>query len=292
MRRTGRCRFQNVPGFFGECTDNSTIATSAVITAVQSMRSSSVIVPKYHQVYVVLREQILEGRFANGFPGEHVLAETYGVSRVTLRRALEALSAEGLISREPGRGTRATPGTLREPTKPAAAKTDIAGLLDNIITLGLRTSVKVLEVAVIAAAPEVARDLQITTGDQVQKAIRVRSHKGAPMSCITTYIPEALAQGFGRRELEKKPMLTLLQEAGVKIGDVHQFIGAELADARTAASLDVSIGSALLAVRRIVFDAEGRPVQLLFGLYRPDRYEYRMQLNAQGTTQAQVWTAD
>jgi GntR family transcriptional regulator len=125
----------------------------------------------------------------------------------------------------------------------------------------------------------------------VQKAIRVRSHKGAPMSCITTYIPQVLAQGFGRRELEKRPVLTLLQDAGVKIGEVHQFIGAELADARTAASLDVRIGSALLAVRRIVFDSNGQPVQLLFGLYRPDRYEYRMQLNAQGATQAQVWTA-
>ena len=256
------------------------------------MPPASLVVPKYHQIYVVLREQILEGRFEDEFPGEHVLAQTYGVSRVTLRRALEALSAEGLIARQPGRGTRVTPPPQRGSFKPASTKTDIAGLLDNIISLGLRTSVKVLEISVIAATPEVARELQLAPDSKVHKAIRVRSHKGAPMSCITTYIPQALAHGLDRRALEKKPVLQLLQDTGIVIGDVHQFIGAELADARTAVNLDVRIGSALLAVRRIVFDTGGRPVQLLFGLYRPDRYEYRMQLTAQGATRAQVWAAE
>jgi len=62
--------------------------------------------PKYHQIYLVLREQLDEGRFADGLPGELALMQQFAVARVTVRRALELLAAEGLIAREPGRGTR------------------------------------------------------------------------------------------------------------------------------------------------------------------------------------------
>ena len=62
--------------------------------------------PKYHQVYLVLREQLHEGKFAQGLPGELALMQQFAVARVTVRRALAQLAQEGLISREPGRGTR------------------------------------------------------------------------------------------------------------------------------------------------------------------------------------------
>ena len=63
---------------------------------------------KYHQIYLVLLEQLQEGRFARGLPGEFELARQFGVGRVTVRRALEQLAREGLIVREVGRGTRPT----------------------------------------------------------------------------------------------------------------------------------------------------------------------------------------
>ena len=62
--------------------------------------------PKYHQVYLVLREQLQEGRFNEGLPGEMALMKQFGVARVTIRRALSQLAGDGLIAREPGRGTR------------------------------------------------------------------------------------------------------------------------------------------------------------------------------------------
>ena len=62
--------------------------------------------PKYHQIYLVLREQLAEGRFdAAGLPGELALAGQFGVARITVRKALGQLAAEGLIDRTPGRGT-------------------------------------------------------------------------------------------------------------------------------------------------------------------------------------------
>lgn len=251
--------------------------------------------PKYHQVYLVLREQLHEGRFAHGLPGELALMQQFGVARVTVRRALGQLAGEGLIARERGRGTRAigpldglhaiTGGAARNHT------TRLTGLLENLVSTSLNTTVRVLEVASISASSEVAQALQLAAGAPVQKAVRVRSTGEGPLSYITTWVPAALAHGFGKRELARKPILMLLEESGVRVGGAQQTISARLADAQVAPHLGVAVGSALLAVRRLIHDEEGRPVQWLHGLYRPDRYEYQMQLSRVGDIAAKVWVS-
>ena len=249
--------------------------------------------PKYHQVYLVLREQLNEGRFAGALPGELALAGQFGVARVTVRRALERLAAEGLIDRTPGRGTVPRP-PVDQPVatgRDDGSRAQLTGLLENIVTMGLATKVKVLECEVIAAPAAVAQALQIETGAAVQKARRVRSTREGPLSLITTHVPAALAQGFGRRELARKPLLILLEEAGVRIGHATQTISARLADTSSAAHLAVDVGSALLAVTRLIHDQRGRPVQWLHGLYRPDRYQYQMQLSRVGSIDAKVWVS-
>jgi GntR family transcriptional regulator len=249
--------------------------------------------PKYHQIYLVLREQLHEGRFAEGLPGELALMAQFNVARVTVRRALEQLASEGLIARNPGRRTRALPppGAGEGPAGKSMERANLRGLLENLVTMGLHTSVKVIEVATITASTQVAEALQLQLGDPVQKAVRVRSTKEGPLSHITTYVPDSIARRFGRRELSKKPILVLLEESGVKVGRAHQTISARLADNVLAQHLDVSVGSALLAVRRLIYDEDERPVQWLHGLYRPDRYTYEMQLSRVGSIDAKVWVS-
>ncbi len=250
--------------------------------------------PKYHQVYLVLREQLEEGRFADGVPAEMQLVKEFGVARVTVRRALEQLVADGLIERSAGRGTVA----LARPAEPAAAaappgqRAHLTGLLENIVNMGLRTSVKVIQCEVIPASEQVARQLDLPRDTPVQKAVRVRSTAQGPLSHITTYVPQQHAKGFGRRALGKKPILMLLEDSGVQIGRARQSISARLADAAVARLLDVEVGSALLAVQRLVFDIHERPVQWLQGLYRPDRYQYEMQLSRVGDIDAKVWVSE
>jgi GntR family transcriptional regulator len=248
--------------------------------------------PKYHRIYLVLREQLEDGRFAGGVPGELALMRQYGVARVTVRRALEQLAQEGLIAREPGRGTRA----IGWPARQGAAANDpmrtrLTGLLENLVSMGLRTSVKVLDVDTVAASEAVAGALALAPGSMVQKAVRVRSTREGPLSHITTYVPADVARQFGRRELARKPILLLLEEAGVKVGRAVQTVSARLADAEVAGHLDLAVGSALLAVRRLIYDEQERPVQWLHGLYRPDRYEYQMQLSRVGNIDAKVWVS-
>jgi len=148
-----------------------------------------------------------------------------------------------------------------------------------------------LEVETVHASAAVASALQLLPGAAVQKAVRVRSTPQGPLSHITTFVPALVAGRMGRRELARKPILVLLEESGVQVGRAEQTISARLADAEVARHLDVAVGSALLAVRRLIHDVDDRPVQWLHGLYRPDRYEYVMQLSRVGSIDAKVWVS-
>ena len=255
--------------------------------------SSSMPLTKYHQIYLVLREQLEEGRFAQGLPGELELTRQFGVGRVTVRRALEQMVKEKLIVREAGRGTRPT---VRERSAANTApdadalhpNTRLTGLLENIVSVSRGNVVKVLEWRVIHASENMAQTLQIPVGAKVRKAVRRRSTKADPVSHITAYVPEELVRGFGRRDLAHKPILQLLEESGIALGRARQTVSARQADAQVAAELQVAVGTALLSVRRLVYDVNDKPVQLLHGLYRPDRYEYQMELSQVGGIDARI----
>jgi len=249
--------------------------------------------PKYHQIYLVLREQLREGRFVDGLPPELALSKQFGAGRVTVRRALEQLASEGLIIRQAGRGTRPAPHPLATAPGPGEAdgagrRSRLSGLLEKIVSMSLRTTVKVIEWRTISAPPDVAQALQIPVGTKVKKGVRRRSLAEGPLSHITTYVPEDLASRFGRNDLARKPILRLLEESGVELGRAHQTVSARQADAAVAGELDVAVGTALLAVRRLVFDVNERPVQWLHGLYRPDRYEYQMEISQVGSSNATI----
>ncbi len=247
---------------------------------------------KYHQVYLVLREQLAEGRFADGLPAEVELVRQFGVGRVTVRRALEQLVRDGLIVRQAGRGTRpvappagGSPGAPTSATFPLAR---LSGLLESIVEVSRGTTVQVLDWRAVPASIPVAQALQLAPGERVRRGVRLRSTAIGPVSLITTHVPEPLARGVGRRDLEQHPMLQLLQRGGTVLGRARQTVTARAADTDVAASLQVPVGAALLSVTRLVHDADGRQVQLLQGLYRPDRYEYEMELSQVGGVDARV----
>lgn len=248
---------------------------------------------KYHQIYLVLRQQLSEGYFLNGLPGEKALAEAYGVGRVTIRRALDQLAHEGLIVREVGRGTRPAspkPKTQAE-SKTAGAisqKTRLTGLMQNIVDVSRGTWVRVIEWRIIRGTGAIAEALMIPPGEKVRKAVRRRNTALGPVSLITTHVPLALVAATPEDDLVRKPMLQILEESGVDLGRATQTVSARQADALAARELQVPLGSALLSVRRLVFDVNDRPVQLLHGLYRPDRYEYEMEISQIGGIEARI----
>jgi GntR family transcriptional regulator len=245
-------------------------------------------IPRYHTVYLQLKQQIAEGRFDDSvLPGEHALAGIFGVSRVTMRHALGKIEALGWIERRPGLGTVTRPA-LREHTGAPAADKQVGGLLGNLISVNLKTAVEVLEYDTVRDA-EAARLLMLEPGSACLKVVRIRSWNERPFSCITTHVPDHIAALLDRRKLEKTPMLSLIEQGGVKLCRATQSISAQLADPETAQRLKVDAGSALLVVRRVIFDENERPIQSLSGRYVPELYEYRMSLSRGAGENARIW---
>jgi len=243
--------------------------------------------PLYHQIYTILRDEIVNGVHPNGaiLPSEFELTRQYGVSRVTAKRALNELAAEGLVSRERGRGTLVR---FEAPSPPVRGS--VEGLLENLLQMGLKTEVRLLDFDYVAASDEIARALGCEPGTIVQRAVRVRLMEGEPFSHLTTHVPEALGRSYSRAELADRPMLALLERCGVIVSSARQTLTAALADARTAPLLEVQVGAPLLRITRTVFDQDDRAVEHITGLYRPDRYQYQMTLNRIDGADRKIWS--
>ena len=231
--------------------------------------------PLYHQIYVYLRDRIYDGTYAcDAFlPGEQELVRLFGVSRITARRALDELAAAGLVVRERGRGTRVS---YLAPSPPV--RSSVEGLLENLLAMGLKTEVRLLEFDYVPATEEVAIALQCEPGDPVQRAVRVRLLEGEPFSYLVTHVPAEIGRGYGREDLAVTPLLALLERGGVKVGRAEQTLTATLATPEVVPLLEVDAGGPLLKVTRTVYDQGGAPVEHIVALYRPDRYQYRMVL--------------
>ncbi|MFV0493112.1 MAG: GntR family transcriptional regulator [Pseudorhodobacter sp.] len=245
--------------------------------------------PLYHQVYSVLRQQLLEGQYASGcrLPSEHELEELFAVSRITVRRALDRLASEGLVIKRHGKGTFAQPAIT-----PPSIQTNLRGMLENLVAMGRKTSVEVIEFGYTSPGPDIATRLALEDGEEVQRAIRVRRHEGQPFSHLTTWVPASVGRQYTREDISETPLLSLFEKAGIVITEAEQRMSAKLADTQTARLLGVELGTALLSIRRLVRDDSGRPIELLEALYRPDLYEYTMHMTRRGKQAKFVWSDD
>lgn len=241
---------------------------------------------KARQVYLVLRDRILTGVFANGarLPNEHDLAEAHGVSRVTVRRALAELEHEQLIERRRSAGTR----VIYEPSS-APIVADIAGVLTNLAEMGRRSNVKLLSFGYITGSMPITKALGLDDGAELQRSVRVRSIVRDPFSYLTTHVPAEIGRTFTRAELASQPMLELLERAGAKVEHATQRIGAGLATPSVADALGIQTGSPLIELVRVVFDRTGRGVEHLHALYRPDRYSIAIDLVRSGSAASGGW---
>jgi GntR family transcriptional regulator len=229
---------------------------------------------KTRQVYLVLRDRIAGGRLdgQGALPAEQALAAEYGVSRVTIRRALAELEQEGLISRRRGAGTF----VLGAGAKPIVA--DFSDVLANLVAMGRDTAVRLLAFDYREPSAAIASALKLNAGEKTQFSVRVRLIDGQPFSHLTTHVPQRIGVTYTEADLAARPLLSLLERSGVEIERATQQVTAVLATPEVAAALEVEVGSALLGTTRTVFAADGSGVEHLSALYRPDRYALHMEM--------------
>ena len=230
--------------------------------------------PLYHQIFLRLRDSIYAGEYEvdSFLPSEQELAASYQVSRITAKRVLDELAAAGLAMREQGRGTRVciTPRSM-------SLRGSVDGFVHSLHAKA-SSSVQLLDFDYVSAPSHVADKLRLTPGDEVQRARRVWSGAAGAFNHLTTFVPAELGRRWSRQELERKPLVALLEASGVKIERVEENITATLADAHSAAALAVAQKSPLLKIARTIYDQDERPVEYLIALYPPERYQYTVTL--------------
>jgi GntR family transcriptional regulator len=234
--------------------------------------------PLYRQIFLSLRNKIVDGEFPDGafLPSEAELAASYEVSRITAKRVLNDLAQEGLAVRQRGRGTR-----VRYQGGGTIVSGSVQSLIDSL-RANSRNRPRVLALEEVAAPADVALALGIAEGERVQRAVRVFSTDAAPYSHLTTYVPRAIAQAWSSDDWQALGLVSLLERAGVTVAFAEQVITATLADAALAEALDVSVGSPLLRAVRTSFDVAERPVEYLIATYPPERYRFLMTLSHDG----------
>ncbi|MEJ8473798.1 GntR family transcriptional regulator [Roseibium algae] len=245
-------------------------------------------VPLYHQIFLILRNRIFGGELSEGdlVPGEQDLTTEFGVSRITAKRALNELADAGLVVRERGRGTR----VIKRLSTPAVTSS-IEGWLENASLMGQSTKAQVLDFDYVPASDDIAQALELETGAEVQRAVRVRWLGEEPMSFLITYVPADIGRQYERSDLDAKPLLLLLERAGVDVRSARQTISATLADSEAADALSVHAGAPLIEVRRVVRDSRERPVEYIRVLYRPDLYHFEMSMRRVSEEDGPRWTA-
>jgi GntR family transcriptional regulator len=227
--------------------------------------------PLHHQVYLVLADGISTGRYAAGeaLPTEEQLTRMFSVSRITVRRAMASLQDAGLIERGAGRRT------VVKPQIGQAMRMPMSSVIENIVAYGAETVAKVLEFAYVEARGP-AREKLWQGGDRpVQRAVRVRSQNGVPVMHLVSYVPEVLGRTFTADELNRVPLYKLLARAGAQVVGAQQIVSASLAEPLVASRLGVKVGAALIDLRSLMLDRDGRAVEYIEMLAVPEHLKLR-----------------
>jgi GntR family transcriptional regulator len=243
-------------------------------------------VPRYYQVYTVLSQRVREGEWTGdaAMPTEQEFARTFGVSRVTIRKALNMLEEERLVLRQQGRGTFALPPPRR------SSRANFSGLLENIVDFEMHTKVRVLSFDKAGLPQDAARLLGCAAGTRALRIVRVRSDSQTPFSHTTCYVPEPEASLLTEAALGNRTVSSILEKSGVTTATAEQRLSATVAGVDVARHLRVEVGAPLISMTRVMRDERGRPVELILALYRPDKYEYRVNLSRDNGGDAPRWT--
>jgi DNA-binding GntR family transcriptional regulator len=196
------------------------------------------------------------------------LAETYGLSRPTVRQAIARLVDQGLLVRKRGVGTQVVGGAAQ-----VRRSLELTSLYDDLAARGRRPQTEVLRLGSAGAPGDVADALGCEAGDRVLRIERLRLADGEPLALLRNWIPTDVLD-TDPETLVEHGLYELLRAEGVRLKVAHQTISAVPASPEHARLLGEDTGAPLLATTRITYDDQGRPVEYGSHLYRASRYSF------------------
>ncbi|MDB5727465.1 MAG: GntR family transcriptional regulator [Noviherbaspirillum sp.] len=233
--------------------------------------------PLYQQIKALITRSLQSGEWKPGelIPSEIELASRFKVSLGTVRKAIDELAAENLVVRRQGKGTFVA--THHE----ARAQFRFLRLMPDEGEAHSAEN-KIIEVKRLRAPAEVARQLDMKSGDSLVYIKRVQSFDGEPTIVEEIWLPGVLFKGLTAERLSeyKGPMYGLFEtEFGTRMIRASEKIRAVGADVATAQLLGIPENMPLLSVERVSFTYGDKPVEVRRGLYRTDSHHYQNELN-------------
>ncbi len=231
-------------------------------------------VPLYFQVASRLEGAIRSGTIPSGarLENEIAIAENLGMSRPTIRRAIQELVNKGLLVRRRGVGTQVVQGQVTR-------QVELTSLYEDLQSSHHEPGTRTLLHEVIPATATVAERLAIATGSDVLHLRRTRTSDGVVVAVLENFLPVAFTDAVSGK-LETHGLYQLLRNRGVTIAVANQTIGARRATDDESALLDIDQGGPVLTMERIAYDNSGRAIEYGTHCYRPDLYSFETTLVA------------
>jgi GntR family transcriptional regulator len=226
-------------------------------------------IPKYYRVKSTILARIADGTWPPGslLPTEPDLCQEFGVSRITVRKAISDLVHEGKVQTVQGKGTFAAKPKVGERFVQRAY-----GFYEDMTRRGLAVTTEVLRQEIIPADETVAQRLGLQYGEPVCVMLRRRSVEGERILISTSYLPETLCPGLVEEDLSRGSLFKLLRDRyGLVLGRGERTLEAVAADQWEARMLDLALASPLLRLDSTGYLADGRPFEYSQTLHRGDR---------------------
>lgn len=229
-------------------------------------------IPLYFQIAQRIEKAILSGDLPAGsrLENEVSLGERLGLSRPTVRRAIQDLVDKGLLVRRRGIGTQVVHGQVTRGV-------ELTSLYEDLSRSGQKPSTKILEYKVVKADGKIADKLGVVLGSDVLFMRRLRAADNVSVSIMENWLPAEFTD-ISEAELNEHGLYQILRARGITIRVAKQKIGARKASAQESADLAIEKNASLLTVDRTAYDNSGRAIEFGHHCYRPDLYSFEVTL--------------
>ena len=232
-------------------------------------------VPLYYRIREDLRELINSGQVKPGdrLSSERELCKQYGVSSITVKRAVLDLVRDGLLYRVPGKGTFVSQAKLERDLS------RLTSFTEEMLHHGLRPNSRVLEARVLPASGSVAKNLDLSPGEKVIALERVRFANSEPLMLEKTFLPHRLFPDLLSEDLTTQSLYHFITEKyGVSLARARETLEPVIINDKEAHNLAVETGSPGLLLELIAYDEAGQPVEYTKAIVRGDRCKYYIEM--------------
>jgi len=234
-------------------------------------------VPLYVQLKTILASQINRGELRphEKLPSERQLCREFGISRMTVRHALNTMSQAGLVYTQPGTGI-----FVADPRLSLDVRVSLAGFSEDVLRSGGTPSSILLDACLCEAAPELARALHVKEGEELARIKRLRMIDKVPLAVQTAHLPHRLCPNILQHDLAAQSLIrTLGKEYGLRLARAEQTVRAVLASPEEREMLGLADPAPVMNTERITYLETGEVIEFARSTFCGDWYRLKFELD-------------